>query len=68
MEIKIYDTEKEFKEAIDDYLLLGFSIKNEEPNKVTMKKMKASKIFIHIIIIFFGWLFGSFFFIRFSIV
>lgn len=61
MRIKTYETEKEFKDALDDYLLTGFSIEDEKKDMVTLVKMNISKVIMHIILIFVCWVIGSFF-------
>lgn len=59
MIIRTYETKKEFKDAMDDYLLMGFSIEDERSNKITFRKMNMSKIILHLGIIFICWMIGS---------
>lgn len=61
MIVKTYETKKDFKDAIDDYLLMGFSIEDEREDKITLKKMKMSKVLLHLGLIFIFWIIGSFF-------
>lgn len=61
MRIKTYENEKAFKDALEDYLLTGYSIEDERKDKITLTKMKTSKIILYIGIIFISWVIGSLF-------
>lgn len=61
MRLKTYETEKELKDALDEYLLTGFFIEDEKKDIITLVKMNISKVIMHIILIFVLWVIGSLF-------